>query len=222
MQDTREIPGARIPRFSGRISGLHPMDEIQRLSPLEAIRHRPELYVRPDEPDTVPDQLLQASLCHPLAELQCGSASRLHISISGLSAVITDDGPGWPVHRIHDGRRFAESLLGDLYACRDHKQHAELAKSLCRITLPVVVALSECFTLDILRDGEHWRQVYRNGNAEAPLSCIGSCRTSGTRLSFVLDQRFCDGAVFSAEALSVWLAALPPEVPGDGITVHAS
>ena len=197
-------------------------DDIRRLSALEAIRCRPGMYVQAGDSGSVPDQLLQASLCHPLAELQCGSASSLSVSIYGLSARVADDGPGWPVHETPTGQRFAEILLSDLYACRDHKKHAELARSLCRITLPVVVALSERFTLDVYREGEHWQQVYRSGLAVAPLSSIGLSQSSGTVLSFTLDPQFCSDSIFSPEAFSSWLATLPPEVPRGRITLHSS
>lgn len=196
-------------------------EEIQRFSILEGIRCRPAFYVTEDEFGTVPNQLLQAALCHPLAELQCGSAARVSISIDGLSAVIADDGPGWPVHPLPGGRRFAETLLAELYACRDLKEHAKLAQSLCRITLPIVVALSERFTCDIFRDGMHWRHSFLHGAEEAPFASVGSCDSSGTVLSFSLDARFCGESNFSPEALSGWLRTLPPEIPQGSITFQS-
>jgi DNA gyrase subunit B len=196
------------------------IEEILALTALEAIRSRPRMYVGPDHFGPVSDQLLQSAMCHPLAELSCGSATRVDVSIDGLSAVIADDGPGWPVHPIGDGRRFAERLLSDLYACRDHNQHADLAHSLCRITLPVVVALSKVFTLDVRREGEHWQQVYRSGVADGPLTLTGRCETSGTTLSFSLEPEFCDGTVFSAEAFSTWIDGLAAQVPVASVHLH--
>lgn len=196
------------------------MEELQPLTALEAIRSRPEMYVGSDRFGSVPDQLLQSALCHPLAELSCGSATRVDVSIDGLSAIVADDGPGWPVYPDAHGRRFAETLLSELYACRDHKEHAELAHSLCRITLPVVVALSNVFTLDVRRQGEHWQQIYRNGVAAGPLSLVGSCEASGTTLSFSLEPKFCDGSVFSAEAFSAWRAELATRVPIASVHLH--
>jgi DNA gyrase subunit B len=195
-------------------------DEIRSLTVIEAIRSRPDMYVQADESGSVPDQLLQATLCHPLAEIHCGSASNLSITISGLSARIADDGPGWPVHLLPSGRRFAETLLSELYACRNHKEHAEIARSLCRITLPVVVALSERFILDVFREGQHWQQSYRGGVADSPFSSIGPSQTTGTVLAFTLDPQFCSGSILSPAAFSAWLATLPPEIPRDSITLH--
>lgn len=195
------------------------MEEIQTLTALEAIRSRPRMYVGPDHFGLVSDQLLQAAMCHPLAEVSCGIATRVDVSIDGLSAVIADDGPGWPVHFV-GGRRFAEILLSEMQACRDHKAHAELARSLCRITLPVVVALSEVFTLDVCREGEHWRQVYRNGVADGPLSVMDAGEVSGTTLSFSLEPQYCDGSGFSSEAFSAWLAELASQVPVASVHLH--
>jgi DNA gyrase subunit B len=182
--------------------------DIRKLTALEAIRCRPAMYVRPEVSGSVPDQLLRAAMCHPLAELSCGTASGLSVSIDGLTASVSDDGAGWPVHPLPDGRRYAERLLCDLYACRDIKLHEELAHSLCLISLPVVVALSVEFTLDIHREGEHWQQTYRGGTAAGPLSVAGVAAGSGTTLTFTLDPEFCGEAPFSASAFLEWLATL--------------
>ncbi len=194
-------------------------EEIRKLTALEAIRCRPAMYVRQDESGSIPDQLLQSSMCHPLAELSCGTASSLSVTVRGITASVSDDGMGWPVHQVAGGHRFAEILLMDLYACRDHKQHADLARSLCRITLPVVVALSAVFTLDIHRQGEHWQQTYHSGASDGPLSMVGSSAKSGTTLSFTLDPEFCDGAEFSTSALSAWIATLGKTVPSNAISI---
>ncbi|HCN76428.1 MAG TPA: hypothetical protein DIT13_04430, partial [Verrucomicrobiales bacterium] len=79
--------------------------------------------------------------------LAAADASHLSIITQETSVTIADDGQGWPVHRIAHGERLAESMLSQLYACRDHKQHRDIAHSLCLITPPLVVALSLEFTL---------------------------------------------------------------------------
>lgn len=189
------------------------IDELSEMTALQAIRGRPEMYVKGEEAASVADQLLQASLCHPLAELSCGTASRVRVTLDILAATISDDGQGWPVHEVAGGQRFAERMLCTLNSCRDHKQHAELAKALCRISLPAVVALSEVFTLDIYREGEHWQQIYRDGEPDATLTLVGATEKSGTTLTFVLNPEFCGGSRFSAAAFSSWLATLAPTVP---------
>eukprot|EP01031_Cornospumella_fuschlensis_P013654 gene13654-16692_t len=145
---------------------------IQKMTPLEAIRLRPSMYVRADASGAIADHLLRASMCHGLAELACGTATAVTVSIDGLSASIEDDGIGWPVHIVQNGLRYAERILSEMGACRDHKAHSELAHALCLISLPVVVALSTTFAIDIHRDGDHWRQTYRDGIAEGPLAIV--------------------------------------------------
>ncbi|TDU70942.1 DNA gyrase subunit B [Prosthecobacter fusiformis] len=195
------------------------IEELSELTALQAIRGRPEMYVRGDESGSVADQLLQAAMCHPLAELSCGTASRVWVTLDKLAVTIADDGQGWPVHEVPGGKRFAERWLCTLNSCRDHKQHAELGKALCRISLPVVVALSEIFTLDIHREGEHWQQIYRHGEPEAALTLVGAAEKSGTTLTFVLNPEFCGGSRFSAAAYSNWLGTLPPTVPVHAVSI---
>lgn len=195
------------------------IDELTELTALQAIRGRPEMYVMGEEGASVADQLLQAAMCHPLAELSCGTASRVWVTLDQLAATISDDGQGWPVHEVAGGQRFAERMLCTLNSCRDHKEHAELAKTLYRISLPVVVALSEIFTLDIHREGEHWQQIYRDEEPEAALMLVGAAEKSGTTLTFVLNPEFCGGNQFSEVANSNWLDTLVPTVPIHAVSI---
>lgn len=193
--------------------------EIEKEDAIRAIRGRTAMWVTAGDMGSIPDQLLQASMCHPLAELSCGTASVVTVSIEGLTASVSDNGMGWPVHPAHNGRRFAELLLSEIYGCRDHKQHAKLARDLCRITLPVVVALSEVFTLDVYREGEHWSKTYRRGIPDAPLQVIGPSERSGTTLSFTLEESFCEGAALSVPAFKDWLATLDSSIPTKAVRV---
>ena len=180
------------------------------------------MYVRADETGAIPDHLLRSALCHPLAELSCGSASHVSIIVKGTVVTIADDGQGWPVHRLPHGERLAEAMLSQLYACRDHKQHRDIAHTLCQVTLPVIVALSLEFIFTTHRDGERWEQTYRDGVAEAPLVSLGASDAIGTSLSFRLDSQFCGEIIYSEPAFSSWLTTLPPNIPTASITFHQS
>ncbi|WP_395753824.1 hypothetical protein [Prosthecobacter sp.] len=196
--------------------------EIEMLTTLEAIRRRPGMFVGADGVCGVAEHLVCGALCHGLAELACGAATGVEIAVDGLRVRVADDGTGWPVHVGTDGRRFAERVLTDLYACRDFKQHEELAHELCRVSLPVVVALSKRFVFQTCREGAVWRQVYVEGVAEGPLAEVNEESKAGTVMEFVLDEGFCGAARISVPAIEAWVKALGAKVPVGSVRVRGS
>lgn len=165
-------------------------DDIEVVRGLEIVRRRPELYVgRPLDDRLLANHLLQEPLCVAIDDGANGACRKVRITLGGNgSAEIEDDGPGWSLERDAGGKTRAETYMTKLFACRAAKTDSQAGSRLCRVGLAVLNALSESCVLTIRQAGVEWQQRYVRGAAVSKFEPIGSTGSSGTRLSFQLDE----------------------------------
>lgn len=188
---------------------------IQTLKVWEAIRKRPAWYVGALDDPKLATNLLAEALC--VARSTEGVTRIGILTHSGGKATLCDNGPGWDVSIGPRGRRRAESLLRELYACRkakdkDHEGH-------CNMGVVTLVALSEEFHFKTFRNGRVWSQHFQKGAPVTAFEDDGLSTTfGGTVLEFVLDKSILPSVEFDAGAMQTLVASLRQE----GFTVDLS
>jgi DNA gyrase subunit B len=184
-------------------------DKIVVLKGLEAVRKRPSMYVGPlDSPATL-NKLIEQMMCISFDGALSGRCSRIAVTLHGDgSASIDNDGPGLPTENdpTH-GIPLIQIMLTMLFACRAARENAE-AKALCSVGIAVVNALSETLTVEIRRAGRLWRQHYRQGDPEGPLTDVGPAETTGLMFRFTPDPTIFQVRRFDAHDLHARLDEL--------------
>ena len=193
-------------------------DSIQVLEGLEAVRRRPGMYVGNTDDGSGLHNMVYEVLDYALEEARAGHGNRIALTIHDDRVVTVEDrGRGIPVD-LHAGSEVScvELLLttlhgggvfsGDLYRS---------SSGLYGVGLPAVNALSEHLTVDVFRDGGHWRQRYERGVPCGPLERLSGTSNTGTRVRFRADTEIFADPVFDFEVLAEHLEALAwmhPEV----------
>lgn len=177
----------------------YPLDKIQALPALEAIRKRPTMYAGPLDDPTLPARLILDGCCAALESAKKGEVSEISILItSDTRAIISDNGPGW-------SREIREPLAGGnalrlvpvpgtpwpvlmmtmLYACKDAKE--EDTEDLCQMGITVVNALSAFAGVTIYDGDEGHHYGFERGNYTGQFSKKSHGILKGTEVHFDLD-----------------------------------
>ncbi len=188
------------------MSQQYDQSKLKRLTACEAIRLHPEKYL-PAESNRR-NALLMGALCLSLAEAHCGSCTSIQIRASRNRVAISDNGLGLSLKVDADGLAFAERILTELYACRDHKAHHDLSHELCGVGIVVVNALCDEFIAEIHSGGRIHQQTYRDGIATGKFQSIGETSRTGTEFQFTIAERFAGRDEFDLEALRTTIATL--------------
>ena len=69
------------------------------------------------------------------------------------------------------------------------------------VGLKAVNALSEEASVDVFQNGKHYRQEYDRGVPRAPLTVMGDCDKSGTRITFKPDYEIFETTIFNYETI---------------------
>ena len=192
---------------------------IQILEGLDAVRHRPTMYLGALDNVLVPNLLLREALCCARDEALQGRCKALEIRLEHDGrAIVSDDGPGLPLDMGPCGKRKAELYLTSLHAgCAAGKSSEEIARTTCVLTLAVLNALSSEVTVRIFADGAEWMQQYKEGKPVSKLSIAGTSTRRGTELSFTLDSGVLPRREFQHDEFVGWLKA---HVKGLAVTLH--
>lgn len=166
------------------------VDEVQVLTVMTAIRKRPHMFVggTRSEPNVIEDpeipvRLLKEVLCTSIAAAHKGNVKRIGVDLFDQGkARIWDDGPSWDptIHEMASKRAgyplsLAEMHLTMLFACRDSLwgcEETDHLHDLCELGIVTTNALCSLFELEIRRDGQLWKQTYRQGEPERPLEVV--------------------------------------------------
>ncbi len=113
---------------------------------------------------------------------------------------------------------FAEWIFSTLWACRDHKAHAELGLQLCGVGMVIVNAFSQSLVVSIHSDGMIHQQTYRLGVAEGPFQVVGQTDRTGTDISFTIAEEFAGTEEFDLEAARAAIFAKKVDLSKTSIT----
>ncbi len=118
-----------------------------------------------------------------------GYCKRIHVTVHADGSVsVIDDGRGIPVDAHESGTNTLEVVLTKVHAGGkfDHDSY-KVSGGLHGVGVTVVNALSEWLEAEIHRDGQIWKQDYKQGKALGPIRSIGPAKKTGTKITFLPD-----------------------------------
>ena len=169
--------------------GTYTGANIRVLEGIEAVRLRPSMYIG-DTTVRGLHHLVYEVVDNSIDEAMAGHCRNIHVTIhADGSASIVDDGRGIPVD-VHpeSGLNTLEVVLTKVHAGGkfDHDTY-KVSGGLHGVGVTVVNALSEWLEAEVRREGQVWRQDFRQGVADGPVRATGAAKTTGTKIRFLPD-----------------------------------
>jgi len=177
---------------------------IQVLKGLEAVRRRPAMYIG-DVSARGLHHLVYEVVDNSIDEAMAGFCDDIKVTINSEGSVtVEDNGRGIPVDKHPTQKKPAlEVVMTMLHAGGkfDHQTY-KVSGGLHGVGVSVVNALSEWCEVEIVRDGEVYKQRYEFGNAVTPVKKAGKRQKSGTKTTFYPDSQIFSKIDFSYDTLT--------------------
>src|SRR6266545_4600361 len=202
LADTRadgRTNGKADSRAAARGAESYTAADIQILEGIQAIRHRPGMYIGSTSTSGL-CHLIYEAVDNAVDEANAGYGKRIWVSIDKQGWVtVRDEARGMPFDPMpyqkkqvpaatlimtvpHSGGKFEEGVY-------------KTAGGLHGVGATVINALSEELQLTIWRDGKQFRQTFRKGNAGRPVVEGGAGKKHGTEMRWLYD-----GSIFDSDA----------------------
>jgi DNA gyrase subunit B len=178
-------------------------DQIQVLEGLEAVRKRPGMYIGSTGPRGL-HHLVYEIVDNSVDESLAGYADTISVVMRRDGGIqVTDNGRGIPVdmHPV-EKKSTVEVVLTILHAGGKFGGGGyAVSGGLHGVGSSVVNALSSELEVEVRRQGNVYRQSYRNGVPEAPLSKDETTTETGTRITFWPSSETFESIEFDYETL---------------------
>lgn len=164
--------------------------DIYVLEGLEPVRKRPAMYIGSTGPDGL-HHLVWECVDNSLDEAMAGFAKNIDVVLLPGNKVRTaDDGRGIPVEKHPQTKKSAlETVMTTLHAGAKFGGKAyQVAGGLHGVGVSVVCALSNWMRAEVCRDGTRYYQEYAKGRPKTAVKKEGSCRQTGTTVTFEPDS----------------------------------
>jgi DNA gyrase subunit B len=185
-------------------------ENIKVLEGLEAVRNTPGMYIGNTGAEGL-HQLIWEVVDNAVDEALAGFCHNISVVVHlDSSATIEDDGRGIPTD-MHPTERIpaAEVVMTILHAGGKFDSDTyKVSGGLHGVGVSVVNALSELLKLEIRREGQVFRQIYRRGKKDSELEVVGTTKRNGTKITFKADQEIFGTVDFSYEIIAARLREL--------------
>jgi len=164
-------------------------DQITVLEGLDPVRKRPGMYIGSTSSAGL-HHLIWEVVDNSIDEAMAGYANEISVSLlpDGLVSV-ADNGRGIPVdkHKV-TGVSALETVLTKLHAGGKFGGGGyKVSGGLHGVGVSVVNALSEYLKAEVHTGGKIWQQEYKIGRPQKPAKPVGTCRDTGTIITFKPD-----------------------------------
>lgn len=195
------------------------MTRTQSSIDVEAVRKRPGMYIGDTSDGSGLVHLIWELVANSIDQHLAGRCGRISVVLQhDGSAFVEDDGPGIPLFDV-DGQPFAEVALTRLHATPTFDGHAPHEHvGLRGVGIFVINAASSRLTLEVFREGCHYRQHYEKGFAIGPIETVDRSTRTGTRISFQPDPEIFSDPWFNAGVIAARLRELAWLLPGLSLT----
>lgn len=187
-------------KSSDKGQGNYSAEDITWLEGLEAVRHRPGMYIG-DVGRTGLFVLCREVLDNATDEALGGFATEIRVTLLPDNVVsISDNGRGIPVG-IHSktGRSALELVMTELHAGgKFDGGNYKVAAGLHGVGVSVVNALSNWVEVEVRRDGQLWKQRYERGIPIGEVAPIGPATDTGTTVTYQADP-----SIFTTDQLDL-------------------
>ena len=185
-------------------------ENIQVLKGLEAVRLRPAMYIG-DVASKGLHHLVYEIVDNSIDEAMAGYADKIEVIIEKDNVItVKDNGRGIPVD-IHpeEKKPAVEVIMTLLHAGgKFDKSSYKVSGGLHGVGASVVNALSKWCAVEISRNGKIYKQTYERGIPVSEITVIGKTGVTGTKVSFVADDKIFKEIVYKKDILSKRLREL--------------
>lgn len=184
--------------------------QIQVLEGLEPVRKRPGMYIGSTDSVGLHESLREI-IDNAVDEALAGFAKNVWIILNpDGSATVVDDGRGIPVDMMPDqGKSALEVVMTKLHAGGKFGGSAyKISGGLHGVGSSVVNALSEWLWVEVKREGKLYRQEYKRGEPQTPVSVVSDSKlklhidhATGTTVTFKPDSTIFQTTEFDFELI---------------------
>ncbi|WP_125154237.1 DNA topoisomerase (ATP-hydrolyzing) subunit B [Clostridium rectalis] len=197
-------------------------NQIQVLEGLEAVRKRPGMYIGSTSLRGL-HHLVYEIVDNSIDEALAGFCDKIDVFIhSDNSITVKDNGRGMPVG-MHPkmNKPTVEVIMTVLHAGGKFGGGGyKVSGGLHGVGASVVNALSELLEVEVARDGQLWKQVYKRGRVVTGLDSLGESNYHGTKIYFKPDTEIFDTVEFDYDTLAQRLRELAFLNKGIKITLN--
>lgn len=191
---------------------MYEEQNIPKLDPLAHIRLRPGMYIGGIDERAL-HHLVYETVDNAVDEYLAGRCDHIWITLrDDNEVVIRDNGSGVPVHAVEEGgQSWLEIFMtmvgfvnGKLYQEHFGRKPYSVSGGLHGVGVAAVNALSAELTAEVARDGYLWRQTYKEGLPQHPVTQIRPLtqdEATGTTLTFKPDFSIFEQHNFSHKKL---------------------